>query len=78
MVLEVMVYGVSHETEPTSFQDAISGPESKEWIEASQFEVSFLQENHTWEPCCLPPGMQSMQRCIVSTLLAVILTLDYT
>jgi len=34
MVLEEMVYGVSHETEPTSFQDAISGPEPKKWIEA--------------------------------------------
>jgi hypothetical protein len=31
MVLEEMVYGVCHETELTSFQDAISGPESKEW-----------------------------------------------
>jgi len=30
MVLEEMVYGVSHETEPTSFQDAISGLQSKE------------------------------------------------
>ena len=27
MVLEEMVYGVSHETERTSFQDTISGPE---------------------------------------------------
>jgi hypothetical protein len=26
MVLEEMVYGVSHETELTAFQDAISGP----------------------------------------------------
>jgi hypothetical protein len=36
MVLEEIVYGVSHETEtePISFQDAISGPGSKEWIEA--------------------------------------------
>jgi len=55
MVLEEMAYGVSHETEPTSFQDAISGPESKEWIEAIQSEVSSLEENQTWEPCCLPP-----------------------
>jgi len=45
MVLEEMVYGVSHETELTSLQDAISGPESKEWIEAIQSEVSSLEEN---------------------------------
>jgi len=52
MFLEEMVYGVFHEVELTSFQDAISGPESKEWIEAIQSEVSSLEENQTWEPCC--------------------------
>ena len=55
-----MVYGVSHETEPTSFQDAISGPESKEWIEAIQSEVSSLEENQTWRPCCLPLGRKAI------------------
>ena len=44
MLLEEMVYGVSHETEPTTFQDAISGPESKEWIEAIQWDVLSLEE----------------------------------
>ena len=44
MVLDEIVYGVSHETEPTSFQDAISGPESKEWIEAIQSEVCSQEE----------------------------------
>jgi hypothetical protein len=34
MALEEMVYELSHETESSSFQDATSGPESKEWIEA--------------------------------------------
>ena len=29
-----MVYGVSHDTDPISFQEAFSGPESKEWIQA--------------------------------------------
>jgi hypothetical protein len=56
MVLEHLVYVVSQETEPTSFQDAISGPESKEWIEAIQYEVCSIEENKTWEPCCLPRG----------------------
>jgi hypothetical protein len=45
MVLEEMVYGVSHKTEPTSFQDAISGTESNEWIEGIHCEVSSLEEN---------------------------------
>jgi hypothetical protein len=60
MVLEEMVYGVSHETEPTSFQHAISRPESKKWIEAIQSEVSSLEENQTWEICCLPPGRKAI------------------
>jgi len=60
MVLEEMVYEVSHETEPTSSHDAISGPESKEWIEAIQYEVFSLQENQTREPCCLPPGRKAI------------------
>ena len=47
MVLEEMVYGVCHETQTTSSQDAISGPESKEWIEAIQSKVSSLEENQT-------------------------------
>jgi hypothetical protein len=59
MVLE-MVYGVSYETEPTSFQDAISGPESKEWIEAIQSEVFSVEENQTWEPRCLPTGRKAI------------------
>jgi len=44
MVLEEIVYGVSDETEPISFQGAISGPESKGWIEVIQSEVSSLEE----------------------------------
>ena len=60
MVLEEMVYGFSHETEPTSSQDAISGPESKEWIEAIQSEVSSVEENQTWELCCLPPRRKAI------------------
>jgi len=56
MVLEEMVYGVFHETEPTCFQDAILEPESKEWVEVIQFEGFSLEENQTWEPCCLPLG----------------------
>jgi hypothetical protein len=34
MVLAEMVYGVCHQTEPTSFRDALSEPDSKEWMEA--------------------------------------------
>jgi len=59
IVLDEMVHEISHETEHTSFQDAISGPESKEWIEAIQSELSSLKENQTWEPCCFPSGRKT-------------------
>lgn len=42
MVLEDMVYEVSHETEGIPFQDDISGLESREWIEMIQSEVRCL------------------------------------
>jgi len=47
MFLEEMVQGVSDETERTSFQDAISGPGSEEWIETIESERSSLEENQT-------------------------------
>jgi hypothetical protein len=55
-----MVYGVSHENEPTSFQDAISQPESNEWIEAIGSDFSSLEENKTGEICCLPLGRKAI------------------
>jgi len=54
LILEELVYAVFHETEPTSFEDAVSRPVSKEWIKAIQSEVSSLKENKIWELCCLP------------------------
>ena len=60
MSLEETVYGLSQETEPTSVEDAISGPESKEWIESIQSEICCLEKNTTWEPCCLPPGRKAI------------------
>jgi hypothetical protein len=52
MVFEYMVYGVYNETEPTSFEDAISGPQPKEWIEGIQSQVCSLDGNKTREPYC--------------------------
>jgi len=33
---------------------------SQDRIEAIQSEVSSLEENQTWKPCCLPPGRKAM------------------
>jgi hypothetical protein len=55
MAHEEMVYGVCHETELISFQNAILGPQSKEGIEAIQSENCFLEKTSCW----LPPGSKS-------------------
>jgi len=62
MAPEEMVYRGFLETDPTGFQGAISGPESKESIGAIQSEVSSLQENKTWEQFCLPPGRRKISK----------------
>jgi hypothetical protein len=60
MILEAILYLVCHETESTSFEDAISGPESKECIEVIQSEVCYLEQNKTWEGCYLPPARKAI------------------
>ena len=60
MVVGEMVHVISHETEPTSVQDTISGPESNKWIDTIPSDISFGQGNRTWEPCCLPPGRKAI------------------
>ena len=46
MVLEEMVYGVSHEAEPTSFPDAISGTLLlTSWKERNSFQEGFQKED---------------------------------
>lgn len=55
-----MASEVSHEVEPTSFEDTISRAESKKRIEAIQCEVWSLEENTTEKPGSSPLGRKAI------------------
>ncbi|KAI0992283.1 hypothetical protein K3495_g15903, partial [Podosphaera aphanis] len=42
--------------EPNTYKEAITSPESKEWINAMQAEVNELQNQKTWSLSDLPPN----------------------
>jgi hypothetical protein len=44
--------------EPLTYPEAISSPQSKQWVDAANNEYQSLMENKTWELVQLPPGRQ--------------------
>ena len=46
--------------EPTSFQEAIDSPNSKEWMDAMRDEMDSMMRNRVWELVDLPPGRKSI------------------
>ena len=46
--------------EPTSFQEAIDSPNSKEWMDAMRDEMDSMMRNHVWELVDLPPRRKSI------------------
>ncbi|XP_070055062.1 uncharacterized mitochondrial protein AtMg00820-like [Nicotiana tomentosiformis] len=47
----------SSPTEPRNFKEA---SQNQRWIEAMQYEVDALEQNHTWELVDLPDGKQTV------------------
>lgn len=47
--------------EPSSYQEAISCPEAKLWIQAIQEEYESLIRNNTWTICQLPSGRKAIE-----------------
>ena len=45
---------------PHSFKQAMSGPDSKKWMEAAQLEIDTLITNGTWELVELPKGCKAI------------------
>lgn len=43
-------------TDPTTYEEAIKGPNSQKWIEAMKEEINMLEIFGTWEITKLPPG----------------------
>jgi len=46
--------------EPTSFQQAIDLPNSKEWMDAMRDEMDSMLRNQVWELADFPPGRKSI------------------
>jgi hypothetical protein len=42
--------------EPTSYQEAMSLPETELWLKAMKAEIESLKDNKTWKLVALPPG----------------------
>ena len=49
---------ILEEGEPSSFQEASSSIQKKEWTAAMQTEMQSLKDNKTWELAKLPEGQQ--------------------
>ena len=48
------------ESEPQSFQEAMSSVEGPLWKEAIKSEIDSILQNHTWELVDLPPGCKPL------------------
>ena len=48
------------ESEPQSFQEAVSSVEGPLWKEAIKSEIDSILQNHTWELVDLPPGCKPL------------------
>jgi len=47
--------------EPTSFQEAIDSPNSKEWMDAMRDEIDSMMRNQVWELVVLPPQVNLLE-----------------
>ena len=54
LMLHVIV--APSDQEPTTFKEAISGPDVRSWIEAMNEEMNSLNVNDTWPLALLPKG----------------------
>ncbi|GJV44456.1 retrovirus-related pol polyprotein from transposon TNT 1-94 [Tanacetum coccineum] len=48
------------ENEPTSYREAVTSSEGKQWREAIKSEIDSILQNHTWELVVLPPGCKPL------------------
>jgi len=46
--------------EPSSYSEAISYPNSSNWLMSMQEEMENLYKNETWELCDLPKGRRAL------------------
>ena len=48
------------ESEPKTYQEAVTSSEGPQWKEAIKNEVESILQNHTWELVDLPPGSKPL------------------
>ena len=58
---EYHAYYTTSTSEPTTYAEAIVGPNKKEWKEAIEEELSSLKENSTWVMTQLPSGRAAVK-----------------
>jgi len=51
---------ISEDMEPSTYLEAISCPNSSNWLLAMQEEMQSLHKNETWELCELPKGYRAL------------------
>jgi len=59
---EYHAYSMTNSAEPTTYTEAVSGPDKEMWEEAKEEELTSLRDNHTWVITTLPPG-RTVIRC---------------
>src|SRR5215204_546361 len=57
-VLEIML--LDHD-EPTSYEEAMMGPDSAKWLEAMKSEIGSIYENKVWTLVDLPDDRQAIR-----------------
>lgn len=52
---------IAYGDEPTTYEDALSMPDSKQWVGAMDEEYKSLLSNKTWTVTALPPGRKAIK-----------------
>ncbi|OAP03954.1 hypothetical protein AXX17_AT3G36890 [Arabidopsis thaliana] len=47
--------------EPTSYEEAMMGPDSDKWLEAAKFEMESMSQNKVWTLVDLPDGVKAIK-----------------
>jgi len=47
--------------EPTSYEEALIGPDSDKWLEAAKSEMESMSQNNVWTLVALPDGVKAIE-----------------
>ena len=52
---------ISQGVEPLTYRQAVKSPNSMQWKQAMEREISSLKDNNTWDLMDLPPGQTALR-----------------